>query len=115
MHGGGRKFVLDDFSPEVNFYTHFTQEKKVNRKVFGKLELCQVLKITSKAQIALYFGVHVTSRGTIFIKNRKKPEDQDLYLGLTESLNLFPDNLIGSVGGRQNFSEMAQIQCILGF
>ena len=73
------------------------------------------MKITSKNQIALYLEVHVTSRGTSFIKNEGKPEDQDLYLGLNERLKLFPHNLIGCVAGRQNFSEMAQIQCNLDF
>ena len=54
-------FVNDDFSPEINLYTYFKQEKKVKPKVFGKLELCQKLpQITSKAQIALYLD-HCTT------------------------------------------------------
>ena len=42
-------------------------------------------------------------------------EDQELYLGLNESLKQFPGHFIGDVLGRQNFSEMVQIQCNLGF
>ena len=42
-------------------------------------------------------------------------EDQELYLGLNESLKQFPDHFIGDVLGRQNFSELVQIQCSLGF
>ena len=59
--------------------------------------------------------VHVTSAGTSFIHKGGKGEDQELYLGLNESLKLFQGNLIGDVSGRQSFSELVQIQCSLGF
>ena len=68
------------------------------------------MKTTSKAQIALYLGVHVL--WDHLIKKRKLQEDHDLYLDPNERLELFPGNLIGTVAGCHNFSEMVQIQCI---
>ena len=49
------------------------------------------------------------------LSKMEENQDQDLNLGQKEIFKLFPGNLIGGVAGRPNFSEIAQIQCNLGF
>ena len=57
--------------------------------------------------------VHVTSRGTSFIKNGGKLEDQDLYVvGSNESLKLFPGNLILGVARRQKWPKYSAIWAV---